>query len=85
MATSFDLRFTLVCAAHSARGCSSELFQFSTTDLQWEQLDATMVSGSPPSARAGHGMASVGSDIYVFGGAGEEGLCDDGQSCVHAR
>jgi hypothetical protein len=64
-------------------GPSSELFRFSTTDLKWEQLDATRVSGSPPSARYEHGMVSVGSDIYVFGGrarssAGEEGLCDDG-------
>jgi hypothetical protein len=60
---------------------SNELFRFSTTDLKWEQLDATSVSGSPPSAQTGHGMVSVGSDLYVFGGStgtGEEGVCDDG-------
>jgi hypothetical protein len=59
-------------------GGSNELFRFSTTGQKWEQLDATRVSGSPPSARSGHGMVSVGSDLYVFGGTGEEGLCDDG-------
>ena len=60
---------------------SNELFRFSTTKQQWEQLNTTR----PPSARTGHGMASVGSDIYVFGrlrnslsNTGEEGLCDDG-------
>jgi hypothetical protein len=66
-------------------GGSNGLFRFSTTDLQWEQLDATRVSGSPPTAIFNYGfgsnsMVSVGSDIYVFGEslAGEEGLCDDG-------
>jgi hypothetical protein len=69
-------------------GPSNELFRFSTTDLKWEQLDAAaLVLGSPPSARYSHGMVSVGSDLYVFGGyfgvhghgeTGEEGLCYDG-------
>jgi hypothetical protein len=57
----------------------NELFRFSTTDLKWEQLDATRVSGSPPTAPYSQGMVSVGSDLYVFGGStgtGEEGLCD---------
>jgi hypothetical protein len=65
-----------------ADGSSNELFRFSTTDLKWEQLDATSVSGSPPSARYSHGMVSVGSDLYVLLGrittTGEEELCDDG-------
>ena len=63
-------------------GVLNDFFRFSTTDLKWEQLDAAArVSGSPPSTRYGHGMVSVGSDLYVFGGirnTGEEGLCDDG-------
>ena len=61
---------------------SNDLFRFSTTTLQWEQLDAQQVSGSPPSARSGLGMVAVGSDIYVFGGStdvfrdpGEEARC----------
>jgi N-acetylneuraminic acid mutarotase len=49
-------------------GVSNDLFRFSTTKMQWEQLDASQVSGSPPSARSGHGMVAVGSDLYVFGG-----------------
>ena len=59
-------------------GYSNEFFRFSTTALQWEELDAALVSGSPPSARDGHAMAVVGSDIFVFGGEtdqGEEARC----------
>jgi hypothetical protein len=57
-------------------GESNELFRFSTTALQWEQLDAPLVSGSPPSARERHAMAAVGSDLFVFGGiSGEETRC----------
>ena len=59
-------------------GTSDEFFRFSTTALQWEVLDAGLVSGSPPSARDGHAMAAVGSDIFVFGGItdqGEEARC----------
>jgi hypothetical protein len=62
-------------------GYSNDLFRFSTTENKWVQLDAKRVSGSPLTARRGHGMASVGSDLYVVGGftgTGEEGLCDDG-------
>ena len=57
---------------------SNELFRFSTTTLQWEQLDVSRVSGSPPSGRYNHAMAAVGSDLYVFGGStgsGEEARC----------
>ena len=45
------------------------LFRFSTTKMQWGQLDAPQASGSPPGARSGHGMVAVGSDLYVFGGS----------------
>ena len=59
-------------------GVSDDLFRFSTTPLQWEQLDVTRVSGSPPSARQGHAMVAVGNDLIVFGGetdSGEETRC----------
>ena len=59
-------------------GYSDDLFRFSTTTLQWEQLDMTRVSGSPPSARHGHAMVAVGNDLIVFGGetdSGEEARC----------
>ena len=68
---------TCVCMLDRAE-YSNELFRFSTTALQWEQLDAALVSGSPPSAREEHTMAAVGSDIFVFGGwtySGEEARC----------
>ena len=60
---------------------SNELFRFSTTKMQWEQLGATRVSGTPPSGRSGHGMVAVGSNLYVFGGAtdgGDTRRSDDG-------
>jgi hypothetical protein len=61
-------------------GYSNDLFRFSTTENQWglEEIGFESVEGSWPSARESHGMASVGSYVYVFGGStptGEEGLC----------
>ena len=50
-------------------GPSQELFRFSVETLTWTKLDtAAGVTGTGPSARYMHSMASVGSDIYVFGG-----------------
>ena len=50
-------------------GLSEELFRFSVETLTWTKLDtAAGVTGTGPSARYMHSMASVGSDIYVFGG-----------------
>ena len=60
----------------------NDLYRFSTTTMQWEQLDGALVSGSPPSARSGHAMAAVGSDIFIFGGppgSGEEAH----YACLH--
>ena len=57
-----------VCMFDRADKKSNELFRFSTTKQQWEQLDKN-ISGFPPSAQARHGMVSVGSDLYVFGGS----------------
>ena len=37
--------------------------------MEWTDLSALgMVKGTMPSARFGHTMAAVGSDIYLFGG-----------------
>ena len=66
-----------------------DLLRYSTKNEMGQRLDATRDLGSPPSARYEHGMVSVGSDFYVFGGFrgfqqteyetyGDEGLCDDG-------
>ena len=50
-------------------GRSEELFRFSVETLTWTKLDTEAgVTGTGPSARYGHSMASVGTDIYVFGG-----------------
>ena len=49
-------------------GRSNDLFRFSTTKMQWEQLDAPQVKGSPLGSRSAHVMVTVGSDLYVFGG-----------------
>ena len=55
-------------------GLSEELFRFSVETLTWTKLDtAAGVTGTGPSARSGNSMASVGSDIYVFGGSGNGG------------
>ena len=65
----------------SMTGKSNELFRLSTTTMQWEQLDATRVSGIPPSGRSGHGIVALGSDLYVFGGykdSGDTRRCDAG-------
>ena len=48
---------------------SEELFRYSTESMTWTKLDtAAGVTGTGPSARAGHSMTSVGIDIYLFGG-----------------
>ena len=76
---------TLDSGPGESLGYSNELLRFNTTDLQWEKLEEALVSGSPPSARANHAMAAVGSSLYVFGGyaeptnntdPGEEARCD---------
>ena len=69
-----------MCACMFDRaGPSNAFFRFSTTAPQWEQLDYPPSAGSPPSARYGHAMAAVGSDLFVFGGMltdyGEEARC----------
>jgi N-acetylneuraminic acid mutarotase len=50
-------------------GLLNDLFRFSTKEHKWEQLN---VSGSP-SARADFGMVNIGgSDLYVYGGSGQD-------------
>jgi len=47
----------------------AELFRFSTTANQWEQLNAPQASGLLfSSERTGHSMVAVGRDLYIFGG-----------------
>jgi hypothetical protein len=59
-----------------SRCYSNELFRFSTTKMQWEQLNAS--NGSSPSARYSHRMVAVGNDsLYVLGGHTGTGDIDD--------
>jgi hypothetical protein len=47
------------------------LFKFSTVSMEWTKLDtAAGVEGTGPSARHGHAMSAVGTDLYLFGGPG---------------
>jgi hypothetical protein len=85
---------TCVCMLDRAGLPMNDFFRFSTTKMQWEQLDAgdcgwvgggqcetPQVSGSRPSRRHSHGMVTVGSDLYVFGGItidGDTRRCDAG-------
>jgi hypothetical protein len=75
-----------VCVCWTVAGQTNDLLRFSTTALQWEHLDAALVSGSPPSPRSWFGMTAVGNDIFVFGGdtdSGEEGRCAAGHRLGH--
>ena len=64
-----------VCMLDRAGGYSNETFRFSTTKMQWEELNAS--HGSSPSARYLHRMVAVGDDsLYVFGGYTETGDID---------
>ena len=65
-------------------GLSNKLYRLSTTALQWEQLDAALVSAVPPSGRSDPAMAAVGSDLFVFGGY-RSGLTGDPNPGEEAR
>jgi hypothetical protein len=63
-------------------GATNDLFKLDLDTNEWHTIEPRGLV--KPSARTGHGMVSVGSDLYVIGGVlaaegtGEEGLCDDG-------
>jgi hypothetical protein len=60
-----------LCAVFSEEETlSAELFKFSIVSMEWTNLDAAAgVKGTGPSARSGHAMSAVGTDLYLFGGA----------------
>jgi hypothetical protein len=64
-----------VCMLDRAGGYSKELFRFSTTKLQWEQLDPSQ--GSSPSADYifAQDMVAVGNDLYVYLHPGDTRCC----------
>ena len=45
---------------------SDELWVFSTTGMKWDLVSTD--GGESPSRRAGHAMAIVGTDVFLFGG-----------------
>jgi hypothetical protein len=48
---------------------SADLFKFSILSMEWTNLDAAAaVKGTGPSARSGHAMSAVGTNLYLFGG-----------------
>ena len=52
------------------------MFKFSTVTMEWTNLDAAAgVKGTGPSARGGHTMSAVGTDLYLFGGYRISGKC----------
>jgi len=49
---------------------SGELFRYSTISMEWTTLDTTArITGTWPSARDCHALASVEMEIYLFGGS----------------
>ena len=47
---------------------SDDLFKYSTVSMTWTKLVTDAGVTGTPSARDGHSMATVGQDIYMFGG-----------------
>ena len=49
----------------------NDLHQFDLATSTWTDLSSPL-HGSPPTARSGHGMLSLGRYIYVFGGEADQ-------------
>ena len=49
-------------------GGTQDLLVYDPTDMAWTDLSAA-ASGTPPSARFGHGFTSAGDKLYVHGGS----------------
>eukprot|EP00877_Chromochloris_zofingiensis_P006588 jgi/Chrzof1/2182/Cz11g05080.t1 len=56
-------------------GADDHLWVLDTTTSHWSKVEA--VSGSLPSPRSYHAMMAVGTNLYVFGGCGEQGRLND--------
>ena len=52
----------------ASSACYGDLYRFDTLKLEWAAIGDSDVTGSPPSARYGHGFASAQGRLYVFGG-----------------
>ena len=64
----FDLNFYMTQL--TAAGNLNDLYTMDAMQLSgWIRIDDS-VAGIPPCPRNGHGFASVGEKLYVFGGLG---------------
>ena len=61
----------LLFGGRTQSGLSNQLWNFSAG--LWSLLDASYVSGSPPSARYRHATAVIASTVYIYGGQGPNG------------
>ena len=61
--------------ASRAPGCLNDLHRFDVRELSWTELVAPPAAqrGSWPSPRGGFGFAALGSSLYMFGGADDNG------------
>ena len=54
---------------------SNELWKFDTLQVGWQQ--EVLFTGQTPSARHGHSMVSVQSELYIFGGDTDSGVSNE--------
>ena len=51
---------------------NSDLFEFNPSSLEWRKRNTSSERGKRPSDRAGLGLASMGDELYLFGGNGAD-------------
>ena len=59
----------------------NDLQLFDTTTFQWRNLNFS--HGTPPTPRAGHGLAGADGKIYVFGGYGSRNMRENGYQSAY--
>ena len=57
-------------------GIFQDLHVYDPADMAWTNI-STVASGTPPSARYGHGFAWAGGKLYVHGGTDDSGKLED--------
>ncbi len=67
------IEYTLLAGAANQSQFLGDLFHLDALSLHWTSLSAGLTKGSPPTARYGHGMATIHGSIYIFGGLGASG------------
>ncbi len=67
------IQFDLLVGTTNQSQFLGDLFHLNALSLRWTSLGAGLVKGQPPSARYGHGMATIQGSVYIFGGLGASG------------